>query len=187
MSQLLQARHLFSAEEYEMMGEILGEGARVELIEGEIVDMVPIGPRHQSYVNRLTDLFTYLWRGRAVVQVQGPVQLNDLSEVQPDIALLKKSVDEYENTHPGPLDILLVVEVSDTTLMRDLEKAKLYAKSGVNQCWIIDMNNRETIVMTNPTSDGYTTQRRVAANERLEDPIEPGKYFDSSNLFGPAT
>ena len=80
-----------------------------------------------------------------------------------------------------------MVEVSDTTLMRDLEKAKLYAKSGVNQCWIIDMNNRETIVMTNPTSDGYTTQRRVAANERLEDPIEPGKYFDSSNLFGPAT
>lgn len=172
-----------------MMGEIFDEDARVELIEGEIVDMVPIGPRHQDYVNRLTHLFVSRFGERCVVQIQGPIRLSDYSEVQPDLALLQKKPGGYAEAHPGPLDTLLVVEISDTTLARDIEKAKLYAQNGVSQCWIIDVNKRELIIMGSPGPDGYTVQHTVSANERIANPLEPDKYpeeyLESSVLFGP--
>ena len=189
VAQLLETHHRFSVQEYELMGEIFDDNARVELIEGEIVDMVPIGPRHQKYVDRLTCFFVTRWQNDVVVRVQGPIQLNDYSEVQPDIALLRKRPDEYENGHPGPSDTLLVVEISDTTLARDIEKAKLYAQNGVSQCWIIDVNKRELIIMGSPGPDGYTVQHTVSANERIANPLEPDKYpeeyLESSVLFGP--
>ncbi len=189
VAQLLQTHHRFSVQEYELMGEIFDDNARVELIEGEIVDMVPIGPRYQKYVDRLTYFFVTRWQNDVVVRVQGPIQLNDYSEVQPDIALLRKRPDEYENGHPGPSDTLLVVEISDTTLARDIEKAKLYAQNGVSQCWIIDVNKRELIIMGSPGLDGYAVQHTVSANERIADPLEPDKYpeeyLESSVLFGP--
>ena len=169
-----------------MMGEIFDEDARVELIEGEIVDMVPIGPKHQEFVNRLTRLCFIRWDKHAVVQVQGPIQLSDHSVVQPDIALLKKKSGGYADAHPRPSDILLVVEVSDTTLARDLEKAKLYAASGVKQCWILDVNKRELITMSSPTPERYTTQHIVSVNESFADPVEKIEYLDSSDIFGPS-
>ena len=186
VAQLLQTRHLFRVVEYEMMGDIFDEDARVVLIEGEIVDMVPIGPRHQEYVDRLTRLCLAHWDNSASVRVQGPIQLGEFSEVQPDIALLRKKLGGYAETHPGPSDVLLVIEVSDTTLARDLEKSNLYARSGIEHCWILDANKQELMIMRNPTPNGYADQRRIAANENPSDPIEPGKSLDTSSLFDPS-
>ena len=116
--QLLRRR--FTVHEYHRMGQvgILGEDDRLELLDGEIVEMAPIGSRHQSVVNRLNSLFANSVGDSAVVSVQGPVRLEDRSEPQPDLMLLRKRVDFYASAHPGPQDVLLLVEGCPGYLLR---------------------------------------------------------------------
>src|SRR5215216_3171381 len=110
-------RHRFTVAEYERMGEIgiFSEDERVELVCGEIIEMSPIGERHAACVGLLTQLITLLLQRSAIVWVQNPIRLDDHSEPQPDVAVLKPRADFYRHAHPGPEDILLVIEVSDTT------------------------------------------------------------------------
>ncbi|MGH9154512.1 MAG: Uma2 family endonuclease [Acidimicrobiales bacterium] len=112
-----RARHRFSVDDYYRMAEsgVLGPGDRVELIEGEIVEMSPIGSRHAACLRRLVALFSEGTRGRAILSVQDPVRLDQHSEPQPDLALLRPRPDYYADGHPGPGDVLLLVEVCDTT------------------------------------------------------------------------
>jgi Uma2 family endonuclease len=127
------ARHLFTVDEYHRMGEagIFGEDDRVELIEGEIIEMSPIGSPHAARVKRLTQLLVRRLGTRAIVQVQDPVVLSQLSEPQPDLAVVKARADFYAAGHPQPTDILLVVEVADTSRVFDRNvKAPLYAPCG---------------------------------------------------------
>jgi Uma2 family endonuclease len=128
-------RRRFTVDEYRRMGEvgILDEDERVELIEGEIVEMSPIGRRHAGIVNRLNDLFTFRLRGRAIVAVQNPISLGSkYSEPQPDLTLLRPRADFYADSRPEPPDVLLVVEVMDTSVERDRQvKLPLYARAGV--------------------------------------------------------
>src|SRR5688572_13415266 len=114
-------RHSFTVAEYERMGRfgIFSEDERVELVCGEIIKMSPIGERHAACVDFLTQLITLRLRHSAIVRVQNPVQLDDYSEPQPDIAVLKPRDDFYNGAHPRPEDVLLVIEVSDTTLEYD--------------------------------------------------------------------
>src|SRR5215211_5706994 len=112
------AKRCFTVAQYNRMGEagILTEDDRVELIEGEIIEMSPIGRRHAACVGRLTNLFSKLLAERAIVWIQNPIVLNDYAEPQPDVALLVRREDFYERSLPAPDDVLLIVEVSDTTL-----------------------------------------------------------------------
>jgi Uma2 family endonuclease len=151
-------RHRLTVEEYHRMGEtgVLAPDARVELIEGEIIDMAPIGSRHASVVNRLNDLLTLAVRGRAIVQVQGPVRLSDRSEPEPDLALLKPRADYYRDALPTAADVLLVIEVADSTQRYDRTvKAPLYARHGISELWVVDLENALVHVYRRPESDTY--------------------------------
>ena len=120
---------------------ILGEDDRLELLEGEIVEMAPIGSRHQSVVDRLTRLFSNRVGDAAVVRVQGPVRLGDDSEPQPDLLLLRRRADFYATAHPGPEDVLLLVEVPDTSTEYDREvKLPLYARHGIAEVWLVGLD-----------------------------------------------
>lgn len=137
------ARRRFTVDEYERMAEagILGKDDRVELVEGEIVEMAPIGPPHGGSVNRLTHRFTSLLRDRVIVSMQNPVRLGTFSEPQPDLTLLRPRPDFYEKSHPEPDDVLLLVEVASSTVSYDRSiKLPLYAKWGVVQVWLVNLD-----------------------------------------------
>ncbi|MEY2429573.1 MAG: hypothetical protein QOJ40_2458 [Verrucomicrobiota bacterium] len=140
------------------MGEtgVLRPDARVELLDGKIIDMSPIGPFHGGVVGRLTRLFNILSKGRWLTWPQNPVRLSDHSEPQPDVMLLKPSVDDYTRRHPGPGDIFLLIEVSDSTLGYDLEeKLPAYGRAGISEVWIVNLNNETIEVYREPHFTGY--------------------------------
>jgi Uma2 family endonuclease len=145
------------------MGEVglLAEDARVELIEGEIVEMAPIGSPHGGKVKRLINLLVSLLAGKAIVAAQDPVILGNHSEPQPDIALLKWRDDYYEKAHPRPKDIFLVIEVSDTTVRYDRDiKIPLYACHGIVEAWLLDIPNHSLEVYRSPQTGKYQQMTR---------------------------
>ena len=147
---------------------VFGPDERLELIDGEIVTMAPIGSRHAACVDRLTRLLTTLAGDRAVVRVQGPVRLGPRSEPQPDLALLQTRDDFYAAAHPGPADVLLVVEVADTTLDFDLGlKASLYAGAGLLALWVVDLDGRGVQVLYDPTDGGYRATTLATADSTV--------------------
>lgn len=137
-------RQLITVEEYYTRAQIglIDPDARVELIEGEVIDMAPIGNRHGYAVDLLNARLCALADDKAIVRVHGALRLSDITEVQPDISLLKMRADRYlESQACGP-DALLVIEVSDTTLRKDMDvKTPLYARHGVPEVWIVDLEN----------------------------------------------
>ena len=163
-------RRQFTVAQYHQMVKagILTEDDRVELIEGEIIEMSPIGRRHAACVDRLNRLFGDRLRDRAIVRVQNPVQLSDRAEPQPDIALLQPRADFYESGHPQPQDILLLVEVADTTVEFDREiKIPLYAKSGVREVWLVDLNENAIAVYREPSLSGYGQVQQLQRGQKL--------------------
>src|SRR5215510_13348229 len=142
-------KRLFTVDDYYRMAEagILKAGDRVELIEGEIVEMSPIGNRHAGCVNRANDLFTFLFRGKAIVTVQNPARLNKYNEPQPDLILAKPRADYYASGHPTGEDIFLMVEIADTTLRKDRNiKLPIYARLGIPEVWIGDLGHDQLLV-----------------------------------------
>jgi len=141
-------RHRITVDEYHRMAELglFAPDARVELIEGEIIDMAPIGIDHNSVVDQLNRLFVRAVGDDAIVRVQGSVRLGRMSEPQPDVVLLKPRADFYRSEFALGGDTLLVVEVSDSTLRYDRDiKAPLYARYGVPEVWIVDLQNDRLI------------------------------------------
>src|SRR5207245_3038050 len=127
-------KHRFTTKEYYRMAEtgVLRPDARVELLDGEIIDMSPIGPFHGGVVNRLVRLFTRSSGRRWLVSAQNPVRLHDYSEPEPDLMLLKPVADDYTSRHPQPEEVYLLIEVSDTTLALDREeKLPIYGRAGI--------------------------------------------------------
>lgn len=148
------------------MGGIFGEDARVELIGGEIVEMSPIGGRHARCVNRITRLLIVALGERAEVSPQNPVELDDRSEPQPDLAVLRP--EPAADTTPRAGDVFLVVEVADTSLAFDRDvKAPLYARAGIPTLWIVDLPDRRVEVHTDPSPTGYRHRERLGAGDRL--------------------
>jgi Uma2 family endonuclease len=163
-------RHPISAEEYLRMGEagVFAPEARLELIEGEIVEMAPIGSPHAGAVKALNRLFVQRAGDRAVVSVQDPVILSDRSVPQPDLALLKPRADGYSDSHPRAAEVLLAVEVADTTLAFDLgTKVPLYARCGIPELWVVDVNERVIRVYRDPSVSGYRTSFTAAGDGRV--------------------
>jgi Uma2 family endonuclease len=151
-------RHRFSVDDYHRMAQagILDEDDRVELIDGEIVQMAPIGRRHAAQVARLEDMLHGSVRGRAIVWTQNPLRLGERSEVQPDLALLVPRADYYASRVPGPEDVLLVVEVADSSAEYDRQvKAPLYARHGIGELWLIDLERGQVEVCRRPGPEGY--------------------------------
>ncbi|MBM3943130.1 MAG: Uma2 family endonuclease [SAR202 cluster bacterium] len=167
---LQRTRRRFTAEDYHRMAQagILGEDDRVELIEGEIVEMAPIGSRHQAYVDRLNTLFARRMEGRAIIRVQGPIVLGGDSEPQPDLALLRPRPDYYAGAHPTPEDVLLLVEVSDSSGDYDRQvKAPLYARHGILEYWLVGLEAGVVEVYRQPAPEGYQQVSQVARGQRL--------------------
>lgn len=184
--ELKHLKHRISVHAYHRMGEagILAPEARVELIEGEIIDMAPIGSRHASVVNRLTRIIVPAVGERAIVQVQGPVRLSELSEPEPDIALLKPRADYYRDALPGAADVLLLIEVADSTQRYDRRiKVPLYARHGVPEVWVIDLENALVHFHRRPGGGAYAD---ISATERpAVTPIAalPGVAIDLTGLL----
>jgi Uma2 family endonuclease len=166
--QLLKRR--FTVEEYYRMAEagILSPDERVELIDGEIVAMAAIGSRHAACVNRLNRLLTQRVGDRAVVSVQNPIRLSQYSEPQPDLALLRPRADFYALAHAEPGDVLLVIEVADTSVGFDRAvKIPLYAQAGIAEAWLVDLTNAWLTVYRRPTSQGYADAQQLQRGQSL--------------------
>lgn len=152
------SRHRLSVDQYHQMARVgvLAPDARVELIEGEIIDMAPIGTRHWSVVNRLADIFFTALHGRAIISVQSSIRLGDYSEPEPDLAVFRYRPDYYAERHPTAVDVLLVVEVADTTAPYDRGvKLPLYAKHGVPEVWIVDLEASLVRFYRQPQGERY--------------------------------
>jgi Uma2 family endonuclease len=152
------SRHRLNVDQYHQMARsgVLAPDARVELIEGEIIDMAPIGTRHWSVVNRLTDIFATALHGRAIVSVQSSIRLGDFNEPQPDLAVFRYRPDFYADHHPTAADALLIIEVADTTAPYDRGvKLPLYAKHGVPEVWIVDLEASLVRFYRQPQGDRY--------------------------------
>ena len=177
-------RHSFSLDEWHRMGDVLGGDARVELIEGEIVEMSPIGARHARCVNRLNRLLVVAVGDRAEVSPQNPVELDEHSEPRPDLAVLHP--DPAGDTTPRAGDVLLVVEVVDTSLAFDREvKAPLYARAGIPTLWIVDLQAHCVEVLTDPSPTGYRHRRVLVAGDRLV--LADLAELPVSDVLGPGT
>lgn len=177
------SRHKLTIEDYHRMGEagILSEDDQVELIEGELIDMPPIGSKHADCVSRLTRLL--IQQTEAVVRVQDPIQLPGHSEPQPDIVIVDNR--NYAKAHPGPEDVLLLVEVADSSLDYDrMIKIPLYARHGIPEVWLIDVQNERVEIYRQPSLEGYRLTLRPAKDESVlpvqlpEISIRIAKIFD---------
>jgi Uma2 family endonuclease len=180
------SRHPITVGEYFRMGEasILGPDVRCELIEGEIIDMPPIGPPHASKTARLADVLSAALRGEAIVWTQNPIVLGGLSAPQPDLALLRYRDDYYAQAHPEPADILLLIEVADTSLAHDRDtKLPLYARFQIPEVWIVDIPGRHLDIHREPDEARYTHQFRVSDLSRVEIASFPGLVLDLSGLL----
>lgn len=170
-------RHRLSRRDYYRLGEagILGEGDRVELLEGQLVDMSPIGPRHAIVTENLTELLVRGFADRARVRCQNPVVLDDGSEPQPDFALVRRPWRGYPATHPGPDDIFLLIEVADSSLDFDRTvKRELYARAGIREFWIVDLTTDGVLVHRRPAGGVYGSVVRVQAPDALDVEALPG-------------
>lgn len=181
------ARHRFSTGEWHRMGEagLFGEDDRLELLDGEVLTMSPIGPRHAVCVDRLSRLLWQQVGDRAVVRVQNPVGLGRYSEPQPDLALTRPPADAYLRAHPGPSDLLLVVEVADTTFEWDrVHKATLYAGAGVVETWVVDLGGDQVVVLTEPAGGGYRRERLARRGDVVEPVALPGLVLGAAQILG---
>jgi Uma2 family endonuclease len=186
-----QPRRLFDVDEYYRMAEvgILKPDERVELIEGEILVMSPIGRRHISAVMRLTKLCVLQFVGLAEVSIQNPVRLRPRVEPEPDLAVLRLHPDEpvpYAGAHPGPEDVLLIVEVAWSSLTYDLgEKSALYARYGVPELWIVDLTQDRLLIHREPTADGYARVVELPRGESISPIAFPDLSFTADEILGP--
>jgi Uma2 family endonuclease len=176
----------FTVEEFQRMAEagILGENDRVELLDGRIVEMTPIGERHAACVRRLNNLLAERAGGRAIVDVQDPVYLDPWSLPQPDVTLLRPRADFY-TAHPRPEDILLVIEVADTSLRYDRDvKLPRYAAGGIPEAWLIDLDGERIEVYSEPGPEGYARAQIVARDAELEVAGLPGVTLRADEILG---
>jgi Uma2 family endonuclease len=186
MAVRLQTRR-FDVDEYHRMAAagILRRGDRVELIEGEIVEMVPIGPPHTGGVDYLTRRFVLACGDRAIVRVQGPVRLDRHSEPQPDLLLLKPRADFYRDAHPGPSDVLLLVEVAQSSIDYDREvKVPLYNRFGIPEVWIVDLPVGRVEVYRTPSPDGYRDVQNRARGEQVTPAAFPALAIPIGEILG---
>ncbi len=179
--------HRFTVAEYHQMAEagILEEQDRVELINGEIIEMSPINPFHAGVVDRLNKLFNRKVGASVIVRVQNPIHLDDHSEPQPDIVLVRARDDFYPKSHPTVNDILLVVEVAESSAMRDrIIKMPAYANALIPELWIVDLKQGVIEVYADPVGGVYQYVRKVKRGEKLSPRALPKLVLKANDLLG---
>lgn len=178
--------HKYTADEYQVMGEtgILTQEDRVELIDGEIVAMPPIGSQHQENVDGLTELFVFRFSSVARIRVQGPVRLRERGEPEPDLMLLRRREGSYRSAHPEPEDVLLAVEVADTSLRYDRRvKLPYYALHGIPETWLINLREEVVEVHRAPSHEGYQEVYRYGRGDSLTVAAFPGVHLTVDELL----
>ena len=183
---LAPTRRRFDVDAYYRMAEagVLGDARRVELIDGEIIDMAAIGSPHAAVTNRLARLFSRALRDDvALVSVQSPLRLDMYSEPEPDLTILRPRADGYRTSYPGAADVLLLVEVSETSLAYDRGvKLALYARSGVREVWIVDITGGGVEVYREPKDVAYASRERLTGG-LLAPALVPGVTIDVGGLL----
>ena len=180
------SKRALSVTEYHLMGDvgIFAPGERVELIEGEIINMPPIGSTHSGIVDHLNRLLVRAVGDKAIVRVQNPVVLSDLSEPEPDFALLKPRDNFYKDATPSASDVLLLIEVADSTLRYDRDiKAPLYARHGIPETWIIDIANAQVTIYRDADEQGYSGEFKPDDWQRVVPSQISDISVDLSGLF----
>lgn len=165
------AKYWITADEFEQMGRagIFHPDARLELLEGEIYQMSPIGSPHAACVDYLSTLFNRHFGDRVIVRVQNPIRLHDFSEPQPDVALLRWRDDFYRSAHPTPADVLLVIEVADTTVETDRSyKMPLYASAGIAEAWLVNLPEERIELFAEPAGGAYQISRIFSRGEEVQ-------------------
>lgn len=179
-------RHRFTVEDYYRMAEvgILAPDARVELIDGEVIEMPPIAAPHASMVNRVHALLAETVQGHALVRGQSPLRLDRHNEPEPDLALVRTRPGHYGSRHPGPKDTLLVIEVADSSLSYDRDcKLPLYARFGIPEVWLIDLSARSIRRYRIPGPTGYLESDLIADLLTVSVPGLPSVHLNLSRLF----
>ena len=177
----------FTVDEYHRMGRagVFHEDDRVELLEGQIVEMSPIGPAHAGCVAALTGLLGRRGGERVVVWVQNPVDLGERSEPQPDVALLAPRADAYRTAHPRVRDMLLVIEVADTSLEHDRDvKVPLYAAAGVPEVWLVNLTDDVVTLYRDPVGGRYATVRTARRGETVTSLLVPAATLRVEDILG---
>jgi Uma2 family endonuclease len=180
----------WSVAEYHRISElgILDADGRTELIEGEILLMAAKVTAHTITLRLLASLLDEIFDRDTTVSIitQDPIQLNDLSEPEPDLVIVKGTILDYASNHPCPEDIYLVVEVADSTLRQDCQvKDKHYARAGIVEYWVVDIQNRQLNIFRNPTETGYT-ERPILSEPNSFSPLAfPQISIDLSSILPP--
>lgn len=183
----LPARYLFTTTDYHKLREtgFFSADERVELIDGEIIAISPIGPKHAGCVNKLNRILNRKVGRYAIVAAQNPVWLNEYSEPQPDIALLKLRDDVYTTSHPTPADTLVAIEVADSTLDGDRQiKLPKYAQAGIPEVWLVDLVNERIEVHALPNEGIYQEVRIVLRNQKVVSRTLPNLTLKASDILG---
>lgn len=158
---------------------ILPRLPRVELLDGEIIRMSPFGPRHCRLVDKLTEMLVPRLVGRAICRVHGAIALDPHSEPQPDLVLLKTRRDGYGYEHPVPGSILLVVEVSESSISYDLsDKLRNYALAEIPEYWVFDLNRDKLMVHRDPAGDSYADVKEYGVGDRISSLAFPDVVLD---------
>jgi len=172
---------------YQMMVAtgVLTKYDRVELIEGDMLNMAPIGSRHSAVTSRLNELFILAAARSATVVVGGPVNLGEFSEPQPDLMLLKRRADFYSGRIPEAADVLLLIEVSDSSLSFDQTvKLNLYARYGVPEFWVVDIEGERILANRDPAPKGYGCTLEFAAADSVAPQAFPEVRIVVAEIFG---
>ena len=181
-------RYRFTVDEYERLAQagVLTQCDRVELLDGEIVEMTPIGDRHAGIVARLTSLFSRCLGDRSIVWAQNPVQLRVVRSIpQPDVVLVRARSDFYTTGKPGPDDVLLLIEVMDTSAETDRRvKLPLYARAGIAEAWLLDLTTDRIEVFRRPTANGYGETETLGRGERMAPRAFPDLSLTVDDLLG---
>ena len=183
---LTPTRHRFTVAEYYALADagILAENDRVELLDGDIIHMPPIGDWHAASVDQFNHLMLPPLQGRAIVRVQGPTHLNDISEPQPDVLLLRWRDDFYREGHPGPTHILLLIEISDTSVDYDRNtKLSAYARAGIPEVWIVSRQDRRIEAYTSPSGGAYSNVIHASPTETIAPQAFPDVTLEVGRFF----
>jgi Uma2 family endonuclease len=178
--------HKFSHRDYRRMAEtgVLHPTARVELMDGIINDMSPIGPFHGGVTIHLNEIFQAASRGRWLVSIQSSIHLGEHSEPQPDIILARRMPDYYRSGHPEPEDIFLLIEVADTSLEYDRgPKLSMYSRANIREVWIVDLNELTIEVYREPSYSGYKSKTILSAGDYARPSAFPDVAVDVGDLL----
>lgn len=184
---IAQDLRLITVADYHQMAAagILAADEQVELLAGHIIEKMPKGPAHSAFCKRIEKLLERRLGEQILVRLQDPIQLDPLSEPEPDIAIVQPRDDFYEAAHPTPGEVYWLIEIADTTIKRDLGlKADLYADAGINDYWVLNIATQQLHVFREPQADGYQRQT-ILQNQQTVSPLQfPDYVLSVAQCFG---